>query len=439
MYWKVVGGAEKGGILVREGEEFLGEVSDGLVLGFNHISTAALSSPELGRLSFAALVTELGRSKQRLHFKLVAGTGRPLAMSLGRSTASAALLLWRQQRPQEALQVLESEMERPEGLEELHLALERPGKRVAEVKMDGRWPEAAARALQLRHEDAQRLIDGWRAAPGRFAPSPALFWPEPKEVMPGICQIDDLIPIPTEEVKLGVRFFLQSENGRALAGMAWNGDPEPSKPMVLYFHGNAETVDTYTDEDILHPLRVAPASTLVVDFRGYGYSTGHPSLGTMSSDGERVVEYLPTLFQRHALPWPWPGGLYLLGRSMGGIVACHLAALKADLFQGVILESTLCGSHAPGASAPEEPPQELEDGDSFVHLMASEDKIRAFTGRLLILHGELDTLIPVSHARRLLDAAEYATRRLVTVSKGHNDISTSDKYVKALKQFLQGG
>lgn len=58
-------------------------------------------------------------------------------MSLGRSTASAALLLWRQQRPQEALQVLESEMERPEGLEELHLALERPGKRVAEVKMDG--------------------------------------------------------------------------------------------------------------------------------------------------------------------------------------------------------------------------------------------------------------------------------------------------------------
>ncbi|CAK9100324.1 Superoxide dismutase [Fe] [Durusdinium trenchii] len=249
MYWKVVGGAEKGGILVREGEE--------------------LSSPELGRLSFAALVTELGRSKQRLHFKLVAGTGpsegwislhlqgRPLAMSLGRSTASAALLLWRQQRPQEALQVLESEMERPEGLEELHLALE--------ICL-GRWPEAAARALQLRHEDAQRLIDGWRAAPGRFAPSPALFWPEPKEVMPGICQIDDLIPIPTEEVKLGVRFFLQSENGRALAGMAWNGDPEPSKPMVLYFHGNAETVDTYTDEDILHPLRVAPASTLAARY-----------------------------------------------------------------------------------------------------------------------------------------------------------------------------
>eukprot|EP00913_Durusdinium_trenchii_P019688 g18509.t1 len=146
--------------------------------------------------------------------------------------------------------------------------------------------------------------------------------------------------------------------GAEKGGILVREGEELSSPELGRLSFAALTVDTYTDEDILHPLRVAPASTLVVDFRGYGYSTGHPSLGTMSSDGERVVEYLPTLFQRHALPWPWPGGLYLLGRSMGGIVACHLAALKADLFQGVILESTLCGSHAPGASAPEEPPQE---------------------------------------------------------------------------------
>eukprot|EP00435_Cladocopium_sp_Y103_P032211 s1282_g8.t1 len=56
-----------------------------------------------------------------------------------------------------------------------------------------------------------------------------------------------------------------------------------------------------------------------------------------------------------------------------------------------------------------------------------------------ILHGEIDTIIPVSHARRLCDAATFATRRLVTVSKGHNDISNSAKYVTALKKFLDGG
>ena len=39
-------------------------------------------------------------------------------------------------------------------------------------------------------------------------------------------------------------------------------------------------------------------------------------------------------------------------------MACHLAAVKGSLFEGIILESTFCGSHAPGAAPPEEPPQE---------------------------------------------------------------------------------
>ena len=82
----------------------------------------------------------------------------------------------------------------------------------------------------------------------------------------------------------------------------------------------------------------------------------------------------------------------------------------------------------------------LNDVDlSFVHMLANEDKLRAFTGKLLILHGEIDTIIPVSHATRLCDAAVFATRRLVTISKGHNDISSSDKYVTALRQFLADG
>jgi len=78
------------------------------------------------------------------------------------------------------------------------------------------------------------------------------------------------------------------------------------------------------------------------------------------------------------------------------------------------------------------------DVSHFVHVAGNEDKIRGYDGRLLVLHGEIDTIIPPSHARRLLDAAESATRRLVTVGKGHNDLSFHDKYVEALKTFLSG-
>ena len=78
------------------------------------------------------------------------------------------------------------------------------------------------------------------------------------------------------------------------------------------------------------------------------------------------------------------------------------------------------------------------DLGSFVHTMGSEDKLRGYTGRLLILHGELDTIVPVSHSRRLCDAAVSATRRLVTIGKGHNDISSSSKYTEMLTKFLSG-
>ena len=337
----------------------------------------------------------------------------------------------------------------------------------------GRWPEAAALAEGL--PDATTLIAGWSSGgAGHFSPSSADFVPETVELRPGLRQMDARIPT-IDGVCLGVRLFLQMESG----------SPRVSRPLVLYFHGNAENVDTYKDPEVFAPLQAASASALIVDFRGYGFSTGGsgPSLSTMNADAEHVCDALPEYFKSRDLPWPWPGGLVLFGRSMGGICACHLAGLRGDLFDGVVLESTMCGSHAPGAEAPPEPPPDgsgmglggsrfappeltaavLQTGElckklvhgalavagglwdlaetdlgSFVHTMGSEDKLRGYTGRLLILHGELDTIVPVSHSRRLCDAAVSATRRLVTIGKGHNDISSSSKYTEMLTKFLSG-
>lgn len=474
--WKIVGGSGKGGLLVRTGEDLT-------------------SAPRSGRLATGTLVEEIQRKGSRLHFRLFSGLGPWegwITLTLhGKVLAEKAdledttttsrdvvvdcrdgrwfrcwvpstttlgqlkdILRGEETWPKDA--VLETDAKESSELLALQIAL-------------GRWPEALALAKKLQLPEAQQLVEAWQSndSPGRFSPSPALFEGTPMdEVMPGVRQIDGLIPIE-DGVSLGIRLLLQVRDDH----------PETSRPLVLYFHGNAETVDTYLEPEVFHPLSASNVSAVVADFRGYGYSTGRPSLATIATDGERVVDALPNFLGQHQLPWPWPGGVYLLGRSMGGLVACHLAALKGRLFEGVILESTFCGSYAPGALPPEEPPKEgalgtveprfwsaelqgaveratqlcrklvkpgmeelaLEGSPDFVHLMASEDKLRAFSGRLLILHGEIDTIVPVSHARRLCDAATFATRRLVTVNKGHNDISNSAKYVAALKKFLDGG
>lgn len=338
-----------------------------------------------------------------------------------------------------------------------------------------RWPEAHKLAQEMQEMEAVRLVDGWiagmDAAKGSFAPSEAKFVAETKEVMPGYRQSDARVNVD-DGVELGVRLLLQ------VSGVT--KAPQTKKPMVLYFHGNAETVDSYIDPEIFNPIRAAGASALVADFRGYGFSLGGsgPSLAWLHVDAERLCDALPALFAGWKLPWPWPGGLYLFGRSLGGRIACHLTGIRSELFTGgVVLESAMCGSHAPGAEPPPEPPadasplgaggavkrfhsDEMEvaltgfgkycqglvaralgrktDFSHFVHVAGNEDNIRGYDGRLLVLHGEIDTIIPPSHARRLLDAAEAATRRLVTVGKGHNDLSFHDKYVEALKTFLAG-
>ena len=378
------------------------------------------------------------------------------------------LVMWKWHRFGQSLRALEA----------AKTGLSEPSKPAAKALLAlqiclGRWPEAATLAAHSS-PDAVTLVAGWMTGTaGHFSPSSAEFSPD-VELRPGLRQIDARIPT-IDDISLGVRLFLQMDSAA----------PRKATPLVLYFHGNAENVDTYKDPEIFAPFQAAQASVLVVDFRGYGFSLGSsgPSTSSMNVDAERVCDALPEFFRSRALPWPWPGGFFLFGRSMGGICACHLAGLRGDLFDGVVLESTMCGSHAPGAAPPPEPPpdgsgmggggsrfapteltaavsqagdvcrallqsladshlQELiQEADlaSFVHMMGSEDKLRGFTGRLLILHGELDTIIPVGHAHRLCDAAVSATRRLVKLGKGHNDISSSTKYVEALKKFLYGG
>jgi hypothetical protein len=63
--------------------------------------------------------------------------------------------------------------------------------------------------------------------------------------------------------------------------------------LVVYFHGNAEVT---TDYDSAAPEFAAiGASLMVVDFAGYGWSTGSPKISTLPADAEAVSRHLPSI------------------------------------------------------------------------------------------------------------------------------------------------
>jgi|APGre2960657444_1045066.scaffolds.fasta_scaffold04329_1 hypothetical protein len=91
--------------------------------------------------------------------------------------------------------------------------------------------------------------------------------------------------------------------------------------IVCYFHANAEVVD---DVEYLLPLfwEAGYSAVLAVDYRGYGWSTGTPTLGTLLQDVEAWTAALPALLQRNGLG---DRPLLAYGRSLGAACAVHAA------------------------------------------------------------------------------------------------------------------
>ncbi len=105
---------------------------------------------------------------------------------------------------------------------------------------------------------------------------------------------------------------------------------------ILCFHGNGEIATDY-DELAHYYRRHVGASLLVVDYRGYGWSTGKPTFRTLLSDTEAIYEALPDIWSRAGLGGP--PALYVMGRSLGSAPAIHLVCTHQGAFCGLIIES----------------------------------------------------------------------------------------------------
>jgi alpha-beta hydrolase superfamily lysophospholipase len=115
-----------------------------------------------------------------------------------------------------------------------------------------------------------------------------LFHPRPESALfnPPTTAQEILIPVEPG-VAIGARFYA--------AG--------PQAPTLLFFHGNGEIVADYED---LGPLYARQGlNFLPVDYRGYGRSSGTPTVSDMMSDCQVIFAFAQDwLAQKGDLP-PW--------------------------------------------------------------------------------------------------------------------------------------
>lgn len=194
---------------------------------------------------------------------------------------------------------------------------------------------------------------------------------------------------------------------------------------VLLFHGNGECVSDY--DGAAPEFARAGADLAIVDYRGYGASTGSPTLRTCLSDAHHVLA--ATLAVTAGRP------LVVMGRSLGSQCAAELCQTARPDVIGYIYESGIADLDGlirrRGVTLTEPLPE--DDLEVFSPIR----KLRRCATPMLILHGSEDTLIPPSEARMTFDALATRDKELVTISgRGHNNVSLHPRYWSAMTRFI---
>jgi len=183
--------------------------------------------------------------------------------------------------------------------------------------------------------------------------------------------------------------------------------PAPQAPFtVLLCHGNGGNITHRLDSiGLFHGLGL---SCFVFDYRGYGKSTGRPTEAGTYDDARAAFDWLR---QTRGVP---ADEIVVLGRSLGGSIAAHLAGQVTA--RGLVIESAFTSFADIAAKLyPFMPVRTFVryKYDTRAHLA----RVRC---PILVTHSRGDKLIPFEFGEQLFQAAPEP-KRFVELIGGHND------------------
>lgn len=209
---------------------------------------------------------------------------------------------------------------------------------------------------------------------------------------------------------------LRTQDGHQLKG--WlvhanrNGLSLQDAPLVIYFPGNAgNRRDRLSD---LKEVASLGFDVLIVDYRGYGDSSGTPSESALAADAKLVWQFacIELGYQ--------PDRIVVFGESLGGAVALSIWSTDSEPQPrpaAVVLNSTFATMSGVVAwHYPWFPCQFL-----LLDRWRSIDRISQVQSPVTIFHGTADDIVPLSQGRILASHSDNA--RLIEVPGGtHNNI-----------------
>jgi fermentation-respiration switch protein FrsA (DUF1100 family) len=221
-----------------------------------------------------------------------------------------------------------------------------------------------------------------------------VYFPDPARFVPSEWALKELEPLDAK-----------TEDGLTITSW-YSPAKKRDKFTVVFFQGNAGHLG-YRNYKV-RPWLDAGYGVLMVGYRGFG-NPGSPSEEGFYSDSRAAIEALNKL----GVP---DKAMVFYGESLGTGVAVQMATEYEAA--GLILESPYTSVPDVGANRYPLVPVHFLLRDQFDSL----SKIKDVHTPLLLMHGEIDQVVPAKFGRQLFDAANEPKQAAFFPDAGHNDV-----------------
>ncbi len=202
-----------------------------------------------------------------------------------------------------------------------------------------------------------------------------------------------------------------------LSGILFNAN-QP-KGIVLHFHGNEQNI--LDMESLAKPLIGMGYSFVSMDYRTYGKSTGKLSEENLFLDAKLFLELLEKRGWKQS-------DIILMGHSIGTGIATQLASISNTkaliLYAPYYTFKDLISEKMPI----------LPIGMLIKYPLNSAKYMESVNCPVLILHGTLDELVPINHAKKL----SKINGKLISIKNGeHENLTEFDEFWLEISKFLK--
>ncbi|KAL8434564.1 hypothetical protein Efla_000080 [Eimeria flavescens] len=234
--------------------------------------------------------------------------------------------------------------------------------------------------------------------------------------------------IPFEDV------YFKTADGVTLHGWLLLQPASKEVPTFLFFHGNAGNIGFRLPnlELLYHLVKV---NILIVAYRGYGFSEGHPTEEGIYKDAEGALNFIS---ENSAVS---KKNIFVFGRSIGGAVAVECARRRGVELKGIIVENTFTSLiDMLYVVFPF-----LRPFHFLIRLvqrmyMQNDKKVRLLNVPVLFISGRQDELVPPSHMDRLFELCLSPLKLRADIKGGgHNDTWEigGKEYYEKIREFVE--